>query len=202
MGANLAFSPLVKQLIEALRVLPGVGPKSAQRMAFYLLEREREGAKHLAQMLAITVKQVGKCEKCRSLCETPLCAICVNKNRDRSLLCIVEGPAHLAAIEQTGGFHGVYFVLTGRLSPIDGIGPEDIGIDHLVAMLKEGVVKEVILATNATVEGEATAYYIADLVRSFNIQATRIAHGVPMGGDLEYIDGGTLAKALADRATV
>ncbi len=198
----MAFSPLVKQLIEALRVLPGVGPKSAQRMAFYLLERERDGATRLAQMLSLAVKQVGKCEKCRSLCEHPLCGICENKNRDRSLLCIVEGPAHLAAIEQTGGFHGVYFVLTGHLSPIDGIGPEDIGIAELTVLLAEGGVKEVVLATNATVEGEATAYYIADLVKSFNIHATRIAHGVPMGGDLEYIDAGTLAKALADRAMV
>ncbi len=198
----MAFSPLVKQLIEALRVLPGVGPKSAQRMAFYLLERERDGATRLAQMLSLAVKQVGKCDKCRTLCEQPLCYICENKNRDRSLLCIVEGPAHLAAIEQTGGFHGVYFVLTGHLSPIDGIGPEDIGIAELTALLAEGNVKEVVLATNATVEGEATAYYIADLVKSFNVHATRIAHGVPMGGDLEYIDAGTLAKALADRAMV
>lgn len=197
----MSFSPLLKQLIEAFRALPGVGPKSAQRMAFYILERDREGGQRLAQVLAQAVKQVGHCEHCRTLCEKPLCQICSNKNRDHGLLCIVEGPAHVAAIEQTG-YHGLYFVLSGHLSPIDGIGPQEIGIDALARRLMQSEVKEVVLATNATVEGEATAYYIADLVKSLKMNVTRIAHGVPMGGDLEYIDGGTLAKALADRTVI
>lgn len=197
----MSFSPLLKQLIDAFRVLPGVGAKSAQRMAFYILERDREGGQRLAHLLTQAVKQVGNCEHCRTLCEKPLCQVCSNKNRDHSLLCIVEGPAHVAAIEQTG-YHGLYFVLSGHLSPIDGIGPQEIGIDALAARLTHGQVKEVVLATNATVEGEATAYYIADLVKSLNINVSRIAHGVPMGGDLEYIDGGTIAKALADRTSI
>jgi recombination protein RecR len=197
---TLAFSPLVKQLIEALRVLPGVGPKSAQRMAFHILERDREGGQRLAHLLGQAIKQVGHCQRCRNLCEKPVCFICENKNRDQSLLCIVEGPAHVSAIEQTG-FHGLYFVLSGHLSPIDGIGPEEIGIAELSVRLNSQV-KEVVLATNSTVEGEATAYYIADLVKAKGIRATRIAHGVPMGGELDYIDGGTLAKALADRIMV
>ena len=195
----MAFSPLVKQLIDALKMLPGVGPKSAQRMAFYILERDREGGQRLSHVLSQAIKQVGQCERCRTLCEKKLCFICENQNRDPSLLCIVEGPAHVVAIEQTGSFMGFYFVLSGHLSPIDGIGPQEIGIDALVQRLNQGEVREVVLATNSTVEGEATAYYIADLVKSKGVKATRIAHGVPMGGELEYIDGGTLAKALADR---
>lgn len=198
----MSLSPLLKQLIDALRVLPGVGPKSAQRMAFYLLEREREGGQRLAQILAQAIKQVGHCERCRILCEKSLCLICSNLNRDQSLLCVVEGPAHVAAIEQTGGYYGLYFVLSGHLSPIDGIGPEEIGIAGLSKRLNFGEIKEVVLATNSTVEGEATAYYIADLVKSLGICATRIAHGVPLGGELDYIDGGTIAKALADRSKV
>lgn len=194
----MSFSPLIRQLIEALRILPGVGPKSAQRMAFYLLERDREGALRLAQSLQQAVKQVGHCEKCRMLCEQYCCPICENKNRDPALLCVVEGPSHMIAIEQAG-YHGLYFVLSGHLSPIDGIGPQDIGIDKLAQRL-DGSIKEVVLATNSTVEGEATAYYIAELVKSKGIQATRIAHGVPLGGELDYIDGGTLAKALANRS--
>lgn len=197
----MSFSPLIRHLIEALRVLPGVGPKSAQRMAFYLLERDREGGQRLAHALTQAMKNVGHCENCRTLCEKRVCSICENKNRDCALLCIVEGPAHMMAIEQTG-FHGLYFVLSGHLSPIDGIGPEDIGIELLSQRLNEGSIKEVVLATNSTVEGEATAYYIAELVKSKGIRATRIAHGVPMGGELDYIDGGTLAKALADRSSV
>lgn len=197
----MGFSPLVKQLIEALRMLPGVGPKSAQRMAFYILERDRDGGERLAHVLDQAVKQVGRCQQCRILCEKSFCAICTDKNRDQSLLCIVEGPAHVAAIEQTG-YHGLYFVLTGHLSPIDGIGPQEIGIEDLSLCLNNGQIKEVVLATNSTVEGEATAYYIADLVKSRGIRATRIAYGVPLGGELDYIDGGTLAKALADRSPV
>lgn len=198
----MSFSPLLKQLIEAFRVLPGVGPKSAQRMAFYLLERDREGGQRLAHLLTQAIKQVGHCQSCRTLCEKSFCSICENKNRDHSLLCIVEGPAHMVAIEQTGGYHGLYFVLSGHLSPIDGIGPKEIGIDDLAIRLTQGPIKEVVLATSATVEGEATAYYIADMVKAHGINATRIAHGVPMGAELEYIDGGTIAKALIDRTVV
>ena len=194
----MSFSPLLKQLIDSLRTLPGVGPKSAQRMAFYLLERDREGGLRLAQALQQAMKQVGHCERCRTLCESRRCSICDNKNRDQSTVCVVEGPSHMIAIEQTG-YHGVYFVLSGHLSPIDGVGPEDIGIEALTNLLDEMIVKEVVLATNSTVEGEATAYYIAELVKSRDIKVTRIAHGVPLGGELDYIDGGTLAKALADR---
>lgn len=197
----MSFSPLIRQLIEALRILPGVGPKSAQRMAFYLLERNREGAQCLAQSLQQAMKQIGHCERCRMLCEQRCCVICENKHRDPALLCIVEGPSHMMAIEQAG-YHGLYFVLSGHLSPIDGVGPEEIGIGELAERLKEPLIKEVILATNSTVEGEATAYYIAELVKSKGIKATRIAHGVPLGGELDYIDGGTLAKALADRSYV
>ncbi|MBS0289726.1 MAG: recombination protein RecR [Proteobacteria bacterium] len=198
----MSFSPLLKQLIEAFRVLPGVGPKSAQRMAFYLLERDREGGKALAQVLGQALKQVGHCETCRTLCEKPICLICADLQRDHSVLCVVGGPAHVAAIEQTGGYFGLYFVLSGHLSPIDGIGPQEIGVDTFTRRLSLGTVKEVVLATNSTVEGEATAYYLADLVKSHGIKVTRIAHGVPMGGELDYIDGGTLAKALIDRTLV
>jgi recombination protein RecR len=195
----VAFSPLVKQLIDSLQVLPGVGPKSAQRMALHLLTRNREGGQRLSQVLAQAMKQVGHCEHCRILCENRICFICENKNRDSNLLCIVEGPAHVASIEQTGGFQGYYFVLTGHLSPIDGIGPKEIGIEDLSRRLTSEGVKEVILATNSTVEGEATAYYIADLVKAKGLVATRIAHGVPLGGELDYVDGQTIAKAMADR---
>lgn len=197
----MAFSPLIKQLIDTLRVLPGVGPKSAQRMVFHLLEREREAAQRLAQILGQAIKQVGRCQHCRILCETALCLICENKNRDQGLLCVVEGPADVAAIEQTG-YHGLYFVLSGHLSPIDGIGPQQIGIAELAQRLTDQKIREVILATNSTVEGEATAYYIAELVKSEAVQVSRIAHGIPLGGELEYIDGGTLAKAIADRSLV
>jgi recombination protein RecR len=197
----LNFSPLLKQLIDALRVLPGVGAKSAQRMAFYILERDREGGARLAQTLSQAVRQVAHCQHCRLLCEETRCMICDNKNRDHGLICIVEGPAHVAAIEQTG-YHGLYFVLSGHLSPIDGIGPKEIGIEALLARLQGGDIHEVILATNSTVEGEATAYFIADLVKKHGIKVSRIAHGIPMGGELDYVDGGTIAKALTDRIVV
>lgn len=197
----MIFSPLLKQLMESLQTLPGVGPKSAQRMAFHLLERDRAGAERLSHTLMQAVKQVGRCSRCRTLSEKSLCFICADPNRDKSVLCVVGGPLQMAAIEQTG-FQGCYFVLSGHLSPIDGIGPEEIGIFDLAHYLKNETIKEVVLATNATVEGEATAYYIADLAKSHQIRASRIAHGVPMGGELEYIDGGTLAKALHDRTEV
>lgn len=194
------FSPLLKQLIDALRILPGVGAKSAQRMALHILERDREGGMRLAHLLGQAIKQIGRCEHCRIICEKPICLICDNRNRDKGLLCIVEGPQHVSAIEQTG-YHGLYFVLSGHLSPIDGIGPKDIGMDALSTRLNSEL-REVILATNSTVEGEATAYYIADLIKQQGIKVTRIAHGVPLGGELDYVDGGTLAKAITDRIAV
>lgn len=197
----MIFSPLLKQLIDALQILPGIGPKSAQRMAFHLLERDREGAQRLSHLMMQAMKQVGRCERCRTLCEKRFCLVCENRNRDQTTLCVVQGPNHMAAIEMTG-YNGLYFVLSGHLSPLDGIGPQEIGILEFAGRLNEEHIKEVVLATNSTVEGEATAYYIAQMVKTKGIRASRLAHGVPLGGELEYIDGGTLAKALADRITV
>jgi recombination protein RecR len=193
------FSPLIQKLIHALRCLPGVGPKSAQRMVFHLLERDRDGAKQLATVLFDAIQQVQHCGICRMLSETPVCGLCANLARDRALLCLVASPADVLAIEHTGGFKGLYFVLMGHLSPIDGIGPEEIGIEALKTRLEDEEVQEVIIATHSTVEGEATAYYVAELIKSLNIRVTRIAQGVPMGGNWDYIDGGTLTKALLAR---
>lgn len=193
------FSPLIQKLILSLRCLPGVGPKSAQRMVFHLLERDRDGGKQLATVLKEALQQVQHCTICRMLSEEPICGLCSHANRDRSLLCIVASPADVLAIEHTGGFKGLYFVLMGHLSPIDGIGPEEIGVNALKDRLGGGEIQEVILATHSTVEGEATAYYLAELVKSLNIHVTRIAQGVPMGGNWDYIDGGTLNKALLAR---
>lgn len=198
----MSFSPLINQLVSALRCLPGVGPKSAQRMAFHLLERERSAGLTLANALEQAIQHVGHCQRCRTLSETPSCVLCSNPSRDQSLLCIVETPADVLAIEQTGCYRGHYFVLMGRLSPLDGIGPEEIGIDQLLKHLTEFPPHEVILATNPTVEGEATAHYLAGLIKQRNINATRIAHGVPLGGELEFIDGNTLARALSGREMV
>ncbi len=198
----MSFSPLINQLIAALRCLPGVGPKTAQRMAFHLLERERSGGLSLAKILEEAIANVKHCHRCRTLSETELCLLCANTNRDQTLLCVVETPADVFAIEQTGSYRGLYFVLMGRLSPLDGIGPEELGLHHLVARLIEQSPKEVVLATNPTVEGEATAHYIAELVKQRGLRATRIAHGVPLGGELEFIDGNTLARSLAARAEV
>lgn len=195
----MAYTPLLEQLILAFRCLPGVGPKSAQRMAFHLLERNRSGGLNLSKTLEQAIQQIGHCECCRTLSETPLCNLCNNPNRDLSLLCVVESPADVLAIEQTGYYRGHYFVLMGRLSPLDGIGPEELGIDQFIQRLAINKPQEVILATNPTVEGEATAHYLAELIKQHNIQATRIAHGVPIGSDLEYIDGNTLTRALAGR---
>jgi len=192
-------SPLFNRLLEALRCLPGVGPKSAQRMALHLLERNREGGRKLAETLQEALAAIGHCRRCRNLSETECCTLCANPHRDHSLLCVVETPADVLAVEQATGFRGLYFVLMGHLSPLDGIGPVEIGLDQLEARLHEGEVKEVILATNPTVEGGATAHYIAELAREHGIRATRIAHGVPLGGELEYIDGGTLSHAFAGR---
>lgn len=190
---------LIDQLIDALRCLPGVGPKSAQRMTFYLLEKNREGARRLAHALVAAADRIGNCQRCRSLSETELCYLCANERRDQSVVCVVETPADVIAIEQTTAYRGLYFVLMGHLSPLDGIGPDDIGLDLLARRLDAETVRELILATNPTVEGEATAHYIGELARARNIRATRIAHGVPLGGELEYVDGGTLAHALTGR---
>lgn len=198
----MSFSPLINQLIAALRCLPGVGPKSAQRMAFHLLERERSAGLNLAKALEEAIEKVGHCQQCRTLSETTLCNLCTNPARDTSLLCIVETPIDVIAIEQSGSYRGHYFVLMGRLSPLDGIGPNELGIDQLIKRLQEQPPQEVVLATNPTVEGEATAHYVAELVKQHGIRASRIAHGVPLGGELEFIDGNTLARALAGRAMV
>ncbi len=194
--------PLLERLIEALRCLPGVGPKSSQRMAFHLLERDREGARQLAETLLEAVARIGHCRLCRNFTEAELCEICRHPGRDSSLLCVVESPADLLALEQATGYRGRYFVLMGHLSPLDGIGPGDLGLDSLERLLDEEDIAEVILATNPTVEGEATAHYIGELVRARDIRVTRIAHGVPVGGELEYIDGGTLSRAFLGRQVV
>jgi len=196
------FSPLIQQLIEDLRCLPGVGPKSAQRMAFHLLEHDRQGATRLAHSLVQACERIGHCKNCRTLSESEICSICANPKRDRSLLCVVETPSDIRAIEQATGYNGLYFVLMGHLSPIDGVGPQQLGMDQLESLLKGIGIEEVILATNPTVEGEATAHYISDLVRSHRKKPTRIAHGVPIGGELEYVDVGTLSHAFSGRREV
>jgi len=195
-------TPLIGQLIEALRCLPGVGPKSAQRMAYHMLERDREGARQLAEVLNEAVDKVGHCQQCRTLSETTLCNLCSSQKRERSLLCVVESPIDVQAIMQATDYRGLFFVLMGHLSPLDGIGPEDIGLVELAKRLDEGEVTEVILATNPTVEGEATAHYIAEMVKRRNIKVTRIAHGVPMGGELEFVNSSTLSQAFTGRSQI
>lgn len=192
-------SPLIEQLIDAFRCLPGVGPKSAQRMALYLLERNPEGGQRLSAALQEAIDRVGHCSQCRTLTELETCSICSSPSRNRKLCCVVESPADVYALEQTGTYRGVYFVLMGHLSPIDGIGPEQLGIDRFARLLDELGTEEVIIACNPTVEGEATAYFIAEQLRGRNVVVSRIAHGVPVGGELEYIDGGTLSHALSGR---
>jgi len=198
----MLYPPSLLRLIESLRVLPGVGPKSAQRMAFYLLERNRVGAQALANALEAATKEVGHCERCRMFAEQALCPVCASTSRDRSLLCVVESPADVVAVEHSGSYKGTYFVLMGHLSPLDGVGPDELGLSTLESLLREGEVKEVILATNPTVEGEATAHFISELASRQQIKSSRIAHGVPVGGELEYVDGGTLAHALAGRHVI
>lgn len=193
------YSDKLDRLIESLRCLPGVGPKSAQRMAFHLLERDRDGARVLSEALTAAVTSIGHCESCQMFTEEPLCGICTSAKRDETLLCVVETPADLFAVEQAAGYQGRYFVLMGHLSPLDGIGPEELGIAKLERRLDEGAIVEVILATNPTVEGEATAHYVAQLAERRGITASRIAHGVPVGGELEYVDSGTLSHAFAGR---
>jgi len=189
----------LERLIEALRVLPGVGPRSAQRMAYHLLQHDRAGAEQLAGALGAALSSVRHCARCNSFTEEELCALCRSPRRDGSLLCVVETPADLAVVEQTMSYPGLYFVLMGRLSPLDGVGPRDIGLDRLLGRATDGVVQEVILATNFTNEGEATAHYIAEMLRSRGVRASRIARGVPVGGELEYVDPGTVSQALRER---
>ena len=191
---------LLEQLIDAFRILPGVGQKTAQRMAYHVLERDREGGQRLADALANAVERIGHCERCRDFSETPVCATCASSARDAHLLCVVESPADRLVIEQATGYRGFYFVLQGRLSPLDGIGPRELGLDAFAARLAEGVVQELVIATNPTVEGEATAHYLAQLARQHGVKPTRLAHGVPLGGELEYVDRGTLSHAFGSRS--
>ncbi len=196
------MSPLIEQLISAFKCLPGVGPKSAQRMAYYLLERDKQGALELAQSLQMAVEKIGHCDMCRAFTEDERCEICSNTARHSNQLCIVETPADILAIEQSTDYKGLYFVLMGHLSPLDGMGPSEIGLDILAKRLAEESINEIILATNTTVEGEATAHYIAEMVAGEDIKVTRIAHGVPIGGELEYVNGSTLSHAFSGRREV
>jgi recombination protein RecR len=196
------FSPTLQSLIDALRCLPGVGPKSAQRMTLHLLERDREAALKLSSALREAVERIGHCRLCRNFTELDTCEICADPKRDHSVVCVVETPADVLAIEQSGSFRGLYFVLMGRLSPIDGIGPAELGLDIFQQRVVEAGMEEVILATNPTVEGEATAYYLIDLLQPHGVRVSRIAHGVPLGGELEFVDGTTLAHALSGRRLV
>lgn len=195
----MLYPPSLIRLIEALRYLPGVGPKSAQRMAFHLLEKDRNGAVAIADALGKAVGDIRRCQRCRMFAEAELCPVCASPARDQALLCVVESPADVAAIEQSGSYRGCYFVLMGHLSPLDGVGPDELGFAELEVLLAQGHIKEAILATNTTVEGDATAHVISELASRHNVKSSRIAHGVPVGGELEYVDGGTLAHALAGR---
>ena len=190
---------ILGQLIHNLCSLPGVGPKSAQRMALYLIQRDRNGTKLLAETMLRAINEIGHCQQCRTLTEQTLCDICEDTSRDNSLICIVESPADVWIVDQATVFKGRYFVLHGRLSPLDGIGPNELGLDLLEQLLATGTVKELILATNSTVEGEATAYFINEIAKKHKVAASRIAHGVPMGGELEFIDSGTLSHAFKGR---
>ena len=191
--------PLLAELMDAFCCLPGIGPKSAQRMAFHLLERNREAGRHLSAVLAESMDRIGHCQHCRTLSESELCSLCASSSREDTMLCVVETPAEIIALEQATDYRGRYFVLGGRLSPLDGIGPKEIGLEQLEQRLRQGEIKEMILATNPTVEGEATAHYIGEMAKTKEIQVTRIAHGVPLGGELEYVDGSTLSHAFAGR---
>lgn len=189
----------LQELTEALRCLPGVGPKSAQRMAYHLLQRDREGASRLAQSLEHSLQRIRHCDRCNTFTEEPVCSVCASPGRDASLLCVVETPADLLMMEQAQCYRGLYFVLMGRLSPLDGIGPRELHLDRLLQRAQEEVVHEVILATNFTSEGEATAHYLAEVLRARGRTVTRIAQGLPVGGELEHVDSGTLAQAVLER---
>jgi recombination protein RecR len=195
----VAFSPLLQQLLRALQCLPGVGQRTAQRMAFHMLERDREGARELALAISASLERIGECAECRMLAEDTLCWICASRERDPASMCVVESPADVLAVEDSGVFHGRYFVLQGRLSPLDGIGPAELGLELFESRIASGQVSEVILATSSTVEGEATAGYLATIARSRGVNVSRIAHGVPIGGELEYVDRSTLSRAIAGR---
>lgn len=198
----MSYSPLLVRLIDGLRCMPGVGQKSAQRIAFHLLERDRDGAGKLSAALAEAVEGIGHCRRCRMFTEDELCSICAASGRDVTQLCVVESPADVMALEDATGFRGLYFVLMGHLSPLDGIGPDELGLSQLEDWLGKGEVTELIIATNPTVEGDATAHYLADLAARRGVKASRIAHGVPLGGELEYVDGGTLSHAFYGRRAV
>lgn len=198
----MAYSPLLQQLLQALRCLPGVGPRTAQRMAFHLLERDREGARSLVKALSEGLERIGECEQCRMLAEESLCWVCKSSDRDASVLCVVESPADVIAVEDSGVYRGRYFVLQGRLSPLDGIGPEELGLELFEQQIAKGEIREIILATSSTVEGEATAGYLAGLAQEKGINVSRIAHGVPIGGELEYVDRSTLSRAISSRQSM
>ncbi|MBQ0753687.1 MAG: recombination protein RecR [Gammaproteobacteria bacterium] len=198
----MKHAPLVQDLINAFTCLPGVGARSAQRMSYWLLERNRQGGSRLATALSAAMEGVEHCPQCRNFAEQGLCPVCQDQRREQGLLCVVESPADVLAVEQSGEYRGRYFVLMGHLSPIDGIGPRDIGLDLLEQQISSGAVAEIILATSTTVEGEATAHYILDLTRNTDVSVSRIAQGVPMGGELEFVDGVTLAHALRGRQKV
>lgn len=194
--------PALEQLIDSLRCLPGVGPKSAQRMAYYLLQRDRAGASELATALGNALQVVDHCKLCNTFSEQAICPLCASEQRDKNLLCVVEMPTDLMMLENTQAYAGLYFVLMGRLSPLDGVGPKEIHLDRLIKRAQDGVVQEVILATNYTVEGDATAHYVSELLRARGIKTSRIARGMPMGGEIEYVDSGTLAQAMMERRSV
>ncbi len=194
--------PALQHLIESLRCLPGVGPKSALRMAYYLLQRDRKGASGLAHALSDALETVGHCQLCNNFSEQPICPVCASEKRNASILCVVEMPTDVMMLEQTQSYDGLYFVLMGRLSPLDGVGPKEINLDKLIKRAQTSTVKEVILATNYTVEGEATAHYIIELLKARNIKVSRIARGLPMGGEIEYVDSGTLAQAIVERKSI
>lgn len=198
----MSFSPLLSELILALRCLPGVGAKSAQRMALHLLERQRDAGQKLANTLLQALEQIQHCQSCRNFSEHPICSLCQDVRRETQTICVVETPADVMAIEQSGAYRGQYFILLGRLSPLDGIGPKALGLELLLERCQKENFHEVILATNLTIEGEATAHYISNLLTPLAVKISRIAYGVPLGGELEYVDGGTLARALNARSTV
>lgn len=195
----ISFSPLLDQLIDAFRCLPGVGPKSAQRMALHLLQYDRFGGEKLHQLLGKSMQEIHNCTRCRTFCETELCHFCSSNKRDQHLLCVVESPHDILAIEQTARFHGLYFVLMGHLSPLDGIGPNELGLETLSKRFSKDTIKEIIIATGSTVEGRTTAHYIAEMAKKYHIRSSSLAQGVPFGGELEYIDSNTLAHAFDER---
>jgi len=194
----MSESALLLELIDALRCMPGIGKKSAQRITYHLLQRNRDGARRLSRSLLEAMDKIGHCDRCRTFSEERICTLCQSNKRDRTLLCVVESPADIYIVEEAG-FRGSYFVLMGHLSPLDGIGPDDLGLNKLEQLLTEGEIEEVILATSTTVEGEATAHFIGEMVHKKNLRVSRIAHGVPMGGDLEFVDSSTMSHAIAGR---